>query len=505
MVRVPSGSFRFGSTIELGEYWVDRHEVTNRAFKQFIDAGGYDTQTHWTHAFIKDGRTLGWQEAMREFRDTTGRPGPSTWQLGTYPDGQEDFPVGGVSWYEAAAFAEFAGRSLPTVYHWYRAAQGVGNYSEILQVSNFGSPGPARVGQHQGLAPFGTYDRAGNVAEWCWNATGDPRFVLGGSWSDATYMFERENAQPPFTRAGNYGFRTVQYGAPPAARIAGPVTRLHRDYARERPVEAAVFRVFRGLYAYPSTPLNAAVESVEEAEHWRRERVAFDAAYGGERVVAYLYLPRRTQPPYQTVVYFPTSVALLSSSMDSAQMLYVDFLVRGGRAVLYPIYKGTYERRLKGATVTGLLLERELVIPWAKDLGRSVDYLETRQDIDKDRLAYYGFSLGARYGPVFTAIERRFKASILLAGGFTPEELAAEVDPLHFAPRATMPVLMLNGRDDFMRPVETSQRPLFRALGAPDADKRHVIYDAGHAPPRLPVIREILGWLDRYLGHVKPG
>ena len=52
---------------------------------------------------------------MAEFRDATGRPGPATWQLGTFPDGAERLPVSGVSWYEAAAYAAFAGKSLPNV------------------------------------------------------------------------------------------------------------------------------------------------------------------------------------------------------------------------------------------------------------------------------------------------------------------------------------------------------------------------------------------------------
>jgi formylglycine-generating enzyme required for sulfatase activity/dienelactone hydrolase len=501
MVRVPGGAFRFGSTMALDEYWLDRYEVTNREFKRFVDAGGYAQRTHWKHPFVKDGRTLPWDEAMRELRDATGRPGPATWQLGTYPDGQEDFPVGGVSWYEAAAYADFAGRSLPTVYHWYRAAQGVGNFSEILQLSNFGGQGPARRGQYLGLAPFGTYDMAGNVAEWCWNATGDRRFVLGGSWSDAPYMFERENAQPPFARPPAYGFRTASYPSRLPDTLTRAVDRLGRDYAREKPVDERVFRVFRGVYDYTDTPLEATVESVEESEHWRQERVSVAAAYGGERVIALLFLPKQARPPYQTVVYFPTSVALLTPSVGSSELLYLDFLVRAGRAVLYPIYKGMYERRVKSA-LSGLALERDLVIPWSKDLGRAIDYLETREDIDRGRLAFYGFSLGARYGPLLTAIEPRLKVSVLLAGGFSREELAPEVDPFHFAPRATQPVLMLNGRDDFMRPVETSQLPLFRMLGAPEKDKRHVLYDAGHSPPRLPAIKEILEWLDRYLGPV---
>ena len=55
-------------------------------------------------------------------RNATGRPGPAGWELGRFPDGHGDLPVSGISWFEAAAFAEFSGWSLPTIYHWFRAA-----------------------------------------------------------------------------------------------------------------------------------------------------------------------------------------------------------------------------------------------------------------------------------------------------------------------------------------------------------------------------------------------
>ncbi len=79
-----------------------------------------------------------------------------------------------------------------------------------------------------------------------------------------------------------------------------------------------------------------------------------------------------------------------------------------------------------------------------------------------------------------------------------------EVHLLNFAPRVNVPVLMLNGRyDDFFQ-LESSQLPLFRLLGTPDKDKKHVIYEAGHGDlPHKEEIREILDWLDKYLGPVR--
>jgi hypothetical protein len=62
---------------------------------------------------------------------------------------------------------------------------------------------------------------------------------------------------------------------------------------------------------------------------------------------------------------------------------------------------------------------------------------------------------------------------------------------------------MLNGRSDYFYPLETSQLPLYRSLGTPAQDKRHVLFDSGHLLPRNEVIRETLDWLDRYLGPVK--
>src|SRR2546422_4895086 len=81
---------------------MDRFEVTNREFKRFVDAGGYRRRDVWDYPFVKDGRVISWEEAMARMTDRTGRTGPATWEAGDYATGQENHPVAGVSWYEAA-------------------------------------------------------------------------------------------------------------------------------------------------------------------------------------------------------------------------------------------------------------------------------------------------------------------------------------------------------------------------------------------------------------------
>ena len=191
--------------VALPAFWMDRFEVTNRQFKEFLDAGGYRKPEYWKQPFIKEGQVVPWEQATAEFRDLTGRPGPANWQLGAYPEATGDMPVGGVSWYEAMVYAEFAGKSLPTVYEWHRAA-GVGSTvnSDVLQLSNFGGKALGPVGVHRGMNPFGSFDMAGNVKEWTANAVGDARYILGGAWNEPAYAFSDPDARSPFARESTF-------------------------------------------------------------------------------------------------------------------------------------------------------------------------------------------------------------------------------------------------------------------------------------------------------------
>jgi eukaryotic-like serine/threonine-protein kinase len=491
---------------DVGDYWIDRYEVSNRDYKRFVDAGGYAKPEYWKQKFVKDGHTLSWAEAMEKFRDRTGRPAPAGWESGDYPEAQADFPVTGVSWYEAAAYAEFVGKSLPTIYHWNNAAANRVNGAYMVPLSNFSGHGLAPIGQYSGMNVSGAYDMAGNAKEWCWNASGNRRYILGGSWNEPDYMFAQADAQAPFERSSNYGFRLVKYVSIPGKYLADPLELPHRDFNKLKPVSDEIFKVYKGLFAYDKTPLNATIESVDDSsQYWRKEKVEFDTAYGNEHVIAYVFIPKNYRPPYQTVVYFPGAYAVQERSSKTLHMFALNLIIKSGRAVIYPIYKGTYERgdALNSDYQNASTLYRDHVIYWSKDLGRTIDYVETRPDLDRTKIAFYGLSWGAVEAPVLTAVEDRIKVDVLVAGGLEFTDTLPEVEPVNFAPRFRKPVLMVNGRYDHIFPPDVSQKPLFRLFGAPEKDKRYVEYESGHVPPNDLMMKEILDWMDRYLGPVR--
>ena len=487
----------------LPSFFLDKYEVTNRQFKKFLDGGGYRDAKNWRQPFRREGRELTFDQAMLLFRDGTGRPGPAGWQLGTFPKEQADYPVAGVSWYEAAAFCESAGKALPTVRHWRRAA-GFNMFASILLFSNFANNGPAPAGANSGMTPFGAYDMAGNVKEWAWNAAGGRRAILGGGWNETSYMFQDADAQEPFTRGVSYGFRCAKYPVELPPALLGPMQREGRDYAREKPVDDRTFETFRRRYDYDRTPLDAKTEYRDEAsEYWRKEKVSFRAVYGGERILGYLYLPKNAQPPFQTVIWAPGGYAHFLPSSEAGlktEEFSFNYLLQTGRAIFHPVYKGTYDRRL--AADAGENSRREAQVQYAKDLFQSVDYLESRPEIDRKRIGYHGLSSGTWNGIFPLAFETRVRAAVLSGGGLLAIPLPPEGDAFHYAPRVKMPVLMINGRYDFAYPLNESQKPLFRLLGTPEADKRHALFNGGHVVPQQETMREVLAWFDRYLGPV---
>jgi dienelactone hydrolase len=284
-----------------------------------------------------------------------------------------------------------------------------------------------------------------------------------------------------------------------------------RDYRKVTPVADAEFAIYRRLFDYDVLPLDARRDTAGVGEQYRWEKVSFVAAYGRERMSAYIFLPKDATPPYPAVLYWPHTGAIVQRASDPKGFAhsfesYLGFIPRSGRALVMPVFKGTFHRSDSAARVVMELPDsttyaRDITIQRIKDLRRTVDYLQTRSDVIGDQLGYYGWSWGGGIAPIVLGVEPRIRAAVLHVGGLYPTGVVRpEIDAVNYLPRARAPTLMLNGRYDVVFPYESSQLPFFRLLGAPAVDKKHVVYPSSHTVPQADVVRETLAWFDKYLG-----
>jgi eukaryotic-like serine/threonine-protein kinase len=518
---IPRGMVYVSGGKDLGDFFIDKYEVTNRQFKEFIDKGGYQDRKYWKHPFMRNGKKLTWDMAMQEFVDQTGRPGPFTWNSGTYPNGRDDWPVNGVSWYEAAAYAEFAEKALPTSEHWH-AATGLNIDTmyilhSLIPQSNFNGEGPEAVGTNPGMTYSGALDMAGNVREWCWNETPNGRCIRGGAWNDGTYMITLLIGAPALDRSARNGFRCALY-VDPASVAASAFSSIKNpespSYGRVKPVSEALFQSYREQFSYDAKDLKAIVEERKDQPEWVTERISFEAAYSGERMQLFLFLPKAAIRPYQAVIYFPganvTYPGYTVQNLEERLRESIRMVVTSRRAFVCPVYKGTFGRNQdftdSDTLVWGEDTHRyvEYLTQVIKDFKRSVDYLETRKDIDSTRLAYFGISWGSCMGAIIPAVDGRLKASVLAIGGFLQKNIKLEMDQINYVTHVNVPTLMLNGKYDVVGfPYETTVKPMFDLLGTPKEHKRLVLFETDHFYPRNETIKEMDAWLNKYLGHPK--
>jgi len=491
----------------VGEFLADRCEVTNKEYKQFLDAGGYSTKSFWKYPFYKDMEEISWDSAMKIFIDKAGKPGPAGWEVGSYPSGEGNYPVTGVSWYEAAAYAEFCGKSLPTVYHWSVIAE-TANGMYIIPFSNLNGKSIVPVGSMEGMSSYGIYDLAGNAREWCFNGNGikGEHYNVGGGWNDPLYSFHGAGTQPGLDRSPSNGFRCIKVlpGDSTINNLIGSINQPQTEYYKEKPVDDKIFNILIRQYDYDKTPLNDEVTYTADSVYWKIERVSLDAAYNNERFDVYLFIPKSIKPPFQPVIYFPGSNVIYLNKFSNSYLTTSDFIVKSGRVLIWPVLKGTFERKdeLNSDLQEETVFYRDHVIMWRKDISRTIDYLETRNDILIDKLGYYGVSWGGFMGGLIPAVEKRIRVVVLHVGGIDRNKALPEADQINFLPRVLQPVLMLNGKYDMYFPEETSQKPMFNLLGTPQNDKKIIIYETGHRVPRSDLIKETLAWYDKYLGPI---
>jgi formylglycine-generating enzyme required for sulfatase activity len=220
MVFVPGAHFQPGNSrqaVDLSGFWIDKTEVTNESYKKFINTGGYQNEKYWS--------TDGWKWVQGNHITQ-----PLFWSDSRYNAPQQ--PVVGVSWWEANAYATWAGKRLPKDNEWELAARGTdgrrwpwGNEWDETKANAYeGSAGnPLPVASFSaGASPYGALDMAGNVWEWTsdWyrqrpvnrNQTKpDDKVLKGSSWDQGFGEEQRclERRQQAELRYPSGGFRTV--------------------------------------------------------------------------------------------------------------------------------------------------------------------------------------------------------------------------------------------------------------------------------------------------------
>ncbi len=525
MVFVPAGDYRLVSwsrptdqRVHLDDYFIDKYEVSNREFQEFVKGGGYVRREFWKHAFVKNAQTVPWDEAIRILVDHTGLPGPRSWSNQAFPDGKADYPVTDITWYEAEAYAAFREKQLPTVFQWEKAARngftpaaGVAAMpwgvfypgDPLTGRANFGLGAWTTTSGEFGMSAFGAYNMAGNVAEWTLNDSSDGFLATGGAWGDPTYSFGQFGGRPGFFSSERLGFRCARNAG--NARDQGAM-RIELDDAV--PLYTATSREeFARLsrsYQYQKTPLDSRIEQTIETAEWKRERITFNGA-NGARVIAYLYLPIHAARPLQVIHYLPAGdVASGFRSLPDAMDDRMTPFVRGGRAVFGVVLEG-YIERLRPANFVppaGASVEfAEMTVSRVTDLRRGLDYLETRTDIDNTRIAAMGPSAGSMLALILGALESRYRTVILVGAGLpgSYRSINATANPINFAPHIRAPKLILQGRYDEDSPVRTTTEPLLKLLTEP---KRLTLFEGGHVPSVEVTMSATSGWLDEHLGRV---
>lgn len=484
---------------------VAKREVSNREFQDFVDAGGYDEESLWQ----------GLATARGDFVDSTGHPGPAQWSLGRFPEGEGDLPVTGVSWYEAVAYARFRDAQLPTIHHWARYAMGpwegfalVG--PALASAGNFNLKGAMTTNAERALGPWGTYDTAGNVREWLWNAAGDERLAMGGGWNDYP---SNHNLLMPLeggTRSPMVGLRLMRTlsGSGITADLLDPIEPIPPDIAQRKPVSDEAFEIMRAQFsAQPRKPVSVSVEEIDGTDTWRLERHELHYADGATFKV-YVVKPMRQAARYQAIVYCPHGGATVPRATERMRQVLSHALtvVRTGRWVFMPEWTGTLTkvRPFSSDETEAEMLERQRRAAhlWYQESIDTLAYIAGFDEIDQASIGLLSESHGSVViAPMLLALQPQYKAAVFISAGVVMRKLHPMVDMVNYLPRVTRPVLVANGRFDPSFPYDASQKPFFEALGTPAADKRMVLYEGGHfySPPNL-LAAEIAAWYDRYLG-----
>jgi dienelactone hydrolase len=294
--------------------------------------------------------------------------------------------------------------------------------------------------------------------------------------------------------------------------LRGPIVLETVDFAALKPVDDAAYAVLESQLRYTAGALDPKVQVLPSNNpSWTRERISLPTGYDESRFNVQLFLPTTGSPPYQAIIYFPHSghfrYAQSSDEFDpneSSQPL--DFILKSGRAFVVITFDGSFERRWPDSRRQSMSyadMYRTRLPHFRQEVGRTLDYLSTRKEIDSERIGTLNFSYGSQSMMPLLAVEKRLRAAVLIGGGVFLLPVGPTEQPYNFLPRVTQPILMLSGRWDIDVDMPAQEAAL-RLLGTPADRKQRILFDAGHGwLPQNQFDRATLDWYDKYLGPTR--
>ena len=468
-------------------FYMDRYEVSNKEFKEFVDSNGYYREEFWPTKLMHNGTEISFNDVKTSFVDKSNFPSPKNWVQGTYENGKDLFPVSGISWYEASAYAKFRNMSLPSVAEWFYAFDR-NRPERALKNANINSYNytKSRI-ESNSVNNNGIFDMAGNVREWVSNNIKDDhsKGILGGSFADDTYVPFDFYSQYAWNRSSYNGLRLVKKIEPDnSGEIFYKREKLRNFYENYRTTEKE-WNLMESLYMYDKNKIS--FESVSTSKVTGQEFYCTSSNVISSNMTMPIH-HLQANPNVKSkkaIIYFPGSNALYRDKLNYPTS--VTAMVNSGIDVIFPEYLSTYSRKDEMKTDIGntSMNYRDHLITWVKEVRYAVDYaIENGYEPH-----YFGVSWGGQVGVNILAIEKRFKTGVLFVGGISLDDVREEIQPEKYAARIKTPTLLLNGRYDFYFPYQSSQLPLYNLMDLNDNNKRHVVVDYAYYVP-MHIVRD---------------
>lgn len=443
---------------------------------------------------MHNGTEISFNDVKTSFVDKSNFPSPKNWVQGTYENGKDLFPVSGISWYEASAYAKFRNMSLPSVAEWFYAFDR-NRPERALKNANINSYNytKSRI-ESNSVNNNGIFDMAGNVREWVSNNIKDDhsKGILGGSFADDTYVPFDFYSQYAWNRSSYNGLRLVKKIEPDnSGEIFYKREKLRNFYENYRTTEKE-WNLMESLYMYDKNKIS--FESVNTSKVTGQEFYCTSSNVISSNMTMPIH-HLQANPNVKSkkaIIYFPGSNALYRDKLNYPTS--VTAMVNSGIDVIFPEYLSTYSRKDEMKTDIGntSMNYRDHLITWVKEVRYAVDYaIENGYEPH-----YFGVSWGGQVGVNILAIEKRFKTGVLFVGGISLDDVREEIQPEKYAARIKTPTLLLNGRYDFYFPYQSSQLPLYNLMDLNDNNKRHVVVDYAHYVPMHIVRDETLKWIN---------